>query len=77
MLKVNVNIYSDSGSETVNKKVFINPSQISEIAEPGARPWFRDDVGDGEEIGAIVVMNNGNAYRVIDNIVDILKALES
>lgn len=77
MLKVNVNIYSDSGSETVNKKVFINPSQISEIIEPGARPWFRDDVGDGEEIGAIVVMNNGNAYRVIDNIVDILKALES
>jgi hypothetical protein len=74
MIKVNVNIYS--GSETVTKKVLINPSQISEIVEPGARPWFRSDIGDGDEIGAIIVMANGNAYRVIDNIVDILKLSE-
>lgn len=75
MIKVNVNIYS--GSEMETKKVLINPSQISEILEPGARPWFRDDIGDGDEIGAIIIMTNGNAYRVIDNVVDILKALES
>jgi hypothetical protein len=73
MLKINVNIYS--GSEMIKKKVLLNPSQISEIIEPDARPWFRSDIGDGDEIGAIIVMNNGNAYRTIDNVVDILKAL--
>jgi hypothetical protein len=75
MLKINVNIYS--GSEMIKKKVLLNPSQISEIIEPDTRPWFRSDIGDGDEIGAIIVMNNGNAYRTIDNIVDILKALKS
>lgn len=75
MLKVNVNIYAGSGM--IKKKVLLNPSQISEIVEPDARPWFRSDIGDGNEIGAIIIMTNGNAYRVIDNVVDILKALEA
>lgn len=77
MLKVNVNVFA--GSELViTKKVLINPEMISEVQEPGLRTWCRGDFGDGDtnEMGAIIIMANGNVYRTPDNVLDILKAIE-
>ena len=76
VLKVKVNVYSRG--ELAEKNVFLNPSEISEIVPPSARPDFRSYVGDGDNktIGAVIIMRNGNAYRVIDNIDNIMKALE-